>query len=218
LKDRNEILSNENTALRYKTLKNKLNDYIKKFENLNSAINDCLVCESLIEKFKNHDTIHFGKNTQILLLGEAPANNGWRKSGMLWRDINGKILPSGIVLQKLFDIVNINLFDLSFTEAIKCYPKERKNLKACLQNCGNYLIKQIEILEPNIIISLGDYATRSILNAKYKKYSEIVGKIFEIKIGNRNIKLLPIYHPSPISPQSYKGNIEIFNKLKEMIY
>ena len=49
-----------------------------------------------------------------------------------------------------------------------------------------------------------------LLQKQYKKFSEIVGK--EFYVGG--IKTIPIYHPSPISPLSYKGNIPIFEKLK----
>ena len=120
--------------------------------NINTKINNCKLCGDLVEKFVHNETIFYGKNNDILLLGEAPANNGWRKSKMLWKDINGKVLPSGVILQKLFDSLNINLFDLTFTEAVKCYPKERKNLKICSKNCHEFLIEQIKELDPKVII------------------------------------------------------------------
>ncbi len=61
-----------------------------------------------------------------------------------------------------------------------------------------------------VVLSLGDAATKSILDFKYKKFSDIVGKEFDVN----GYKVIPIYHPSPISPMSYKGNIEIFKKLR----
>lgn len=36
-------------------------------------------------------------------------------------------------------------------------------------------------------------------------------------INNKQYKLLPIYHPSPLNPKGYKDNIAIFNKLKEIL-
>ena len=56
-----------------------------------------------------------------VILGEAPANNGWRKSGVAIYDINGKLLPPGVVLQKLLNEINLTLEEVYFTEAIKCY-------------------------------------------------------------------------------------------------
>ena len=92
-----------------------------------------------MEKFGNDKTIHFGKNNDILILGEAPANNGWRKSGKVWYDKEGKLLPSGKVMQELLDEINCELLDITFLEAVKCYPKDRKYLSVCKMNCVDIL-------------------------------------------------------------------------------
>ncbi len=178
---------------------------------IDDKINNCHRCQKLVEKFPNAKTVYLGKNNDIILIGEAPANNGWRKSGMLWKDINGKVLPSGVVLQKLFDIINRDIFDTTFLESVKCYPVERKNLKECSINCKEYMLEQLNTLKPKLLITLGEFPTRNLLPNKFKKYSEVVG-IFHKK---DDYYILPIYHPSPISPKSYKGNVPIFENLKE---
>lgn len=114
------------------------------------------------------------------------------------------------MLQKLLDEINLKIEDTYFLEAIKCYPKNRKYLCKCSNNCKKYLFKQLEIIKPKIILSLGDAATKTILDIKYKRFSDVVGKCYEMN----GYKVIPIYHPSPISPLSYKGNIEIFKKIK----
>lgn len=176
---------------------------------VDNEIHKCHLCSNMVEKFSNSKTVSIGTRNDIVILGEAPANNGWRKSGVAWHDVNHKLLPSGIVLQKLLNEINLKIEDTYFWEAVKCYPKDRKFLNKCSMNCKNYLIKQLDIIKPKIILSLGDAATRSILNFKYKKFKDVVGKTFEIN----GYKIIPIYHPSPISPMSYKGNIEIFKNL-----
>lgn len=173
----------------------------------------CNKCQNLVDKFPNSPTVYLGKNNDIVLIGEAPANNGWRKSHKLWKDINDKILPSGVILQKLFDIIEKDIFETTFIESVKCYPLDRKNLKVCSINCKNIMLKQLEILKPKLIITLGEFPTRNLLNFKFKNFSEVVGNIYEVD----NYKILPIYHPSPISPKSYKGNIPIFEDLKNNI-
>lgn len=184
-----------------------------KLENIDKEINNCNLCNEMIEKFPNSRTVSMGTSNKILILGEAPANNGWRKSGVAWYDVNNKLLPSGIVMQKLLNILNIKLEDTYFLEAIKCYPKDRKYLSKCSNNCKQYLLKQLNIIKPKIILSLGDSATKTILDIKYKKFSDIVGKKYSIQ----GMIIIPIYHPSPILPKSYKGNIDIFNNLKEIL-
>lgn len=182
-------------------------------ETIDNKVNSCKLCEGLVEKFPNAKTVYLGKDNDILLIGEAPANNGWRKSGMLWRDINGKMLPSGVVLQKLFDIIGRQVLETTFLEAVKCYPIDRKNLNICSLNCKEYMLKQIDIIKPKIIITLGEFPTRSLLDFKFKKFSDVVGKFYDFK----KYKVLPIYHPSPISPKSLKGNLPIFEELKKYV-
>lgn len=176
---------------------------------VDNEIHKCNLCSNMVEKFSNSKTVSIGTRNDIVILGEAPANNGWRKSGVAWYDVNHKLLPSGIILQKLLNEIDLKIEDTYFLEAIKCYPKNRKFLSKCSINCKNYLIKQLDIIKPKIILSLGDAATRSILDFKYKKFKDVVGKTFELN----GYKIIPIYHPSPISPMSYKGNIEIFKNL-----
>jgi uracil-DNA glycosylase family 4 len=180
---------------------------------IDEEISQCTLCSYMVEHFPNSKTISFGKDNSLVIVGEAPANNGWRKSGIAWYDSNNKLLPSGIVMQKLLDIININLKDTYFIEAIKCYPKDRKYLKICGPNCRKYLISQLKVINPKIVLVLGNYATKTLLDIKYHKFSDIVGKEYNID----NIKIIPIYHPSPISPVGYKKNIPIFKKLKSMI-
>lgn len=203
-KDRKEILVDNDTLYRYNLLKNKLELLL-----VDNDIHKCNLCIDMVEKFPNSKTVSIGINSDIVILGEAPANNGWRKSGVAWYDINHKLLPSGVVLQKLLDEINIKLEDTYFLEAIKCFPKERKYLNKCGENCRKYLFRQLDIIKPKVVLVLGDAATKVILDIKYKKYSDIVGKEFDIN----GYKIIPIYHPSPISPKSYTGNIEIFKKL-----
>lgn len=186
-----------------------MEDALRRIDN---EVKTCNACGDLVEHFPNSKTVSLGK-TSIMIIGEAPANNGWRKSGVAWYDINGKILPSGSILKKLLSVIDVELEDTYFVEAIKCYPKSRASLKTCNKNCRKYLINQIEAIKPKIILTLGDQATRAVLNLEYKNFKEIVGNIYDIN----SYKVIPIYHPSPVSPMSYKGNLPIMKSLKEEI-
>lgn len=181
---------------------------------IDKSINACNKCLELVEKFPNQSTVYMGSDNDIVLIGEAPANNGWRVSHMLWRDKSGKMLPSGVVLQKLFDIIDKDILDMTFLESIKCFPKSRKSIPECSKNCGNFMMMQLEILKPKLIITLGDAPTRILIGNSYKNFSSVVGRIYSVNGFN----VLPIYHPSPVSPMSYKGNVPIFEKLRNGEY
>lgn len=204
IKTREDVLMNEDTKKRYEILKLKI-----KLCLIDEEIHNCDMCLEMIEKFPNSKTVSYGKQKDIVILGEAPANNGWRKSGIAWYDTNHKLLPSGVVLQKLLNLINLTIEDTFFLEAIKCYPLDRKYLNKCGNNCKKFLFMQLEEINPKVILSLGDSATKTILDFKYKKFSDVVGKVFDVN----GFKVIPIYHPSPISPLSYKGNEGIFKNL-----
>lgn len=207
--DKEKILSDD-TKARYNILKTRLID--KLLKQIDEKVYSCKSGAKLVDKFPNDATVFLGKDNDIILVGEAPANNGWRKSYKLWCDINGKVFPSGIVLQKLFDIIDRDIFETTFLESVKCYPLDRKNLKICSKNCKNIMLEQLKILNPKLIITLGEFPTKNLLNFKFDKFKDVVGNIYEVN----GYKILPIYHPSPISPKSYKGNVPIFEKLKNI--
>lgn len=207
---RNQLLKIKSVEKRYNILKTRLINRLLK--QIDEKVYTCKFCDKLVDKFPNDATVFIGKDNDIVLVGEAPANNGWRKSHKLWCDMNGKILPSGVVLQKLFNIIDRNIFETTFLESVKCYPLERKNLKTCSSNCKNIMLEQLRILNPKLIITLGEFPTRNLLDFKFDKFSDVVGNMYEIN----GYKILPIYHPSPISPKSYKCNVPIFEKLKQV--
>ena len=205
--DREKILTDD-TKHRYNVLKERLVN--KLLKRVDGEVFNCKSCDKLVDKFPNDTTVFVGRDNDII--GEAPANNGWRKSHKLWKDVNGKILPSGVVLQKLFDIIDRDIFETTFLESVKCYPLERKNLKTCSKNCKNVMLQQLKILNPKLIITLGEFPTRNLLDFKFDKFADVVGNIYEVN----GYKILPIYHPSPISPKSYSGNLPIFEKLRDI--
>ena len=185
-----------------------------KLSDIEREIYECHLCENMVEKFPNNKTVSIGNKNDIVILGEAPANNGWRKSGVAWYDEKNNLLPSGIILQRLLRIIDYELEDTCFLEAVKCYPKDRKFLKQCRINCRRFLLEQLSIINPKVILTLGDISTRSLLDIEYKKFKDIVGQSF----AYNGYDVIPIYHPSPISPLSYKGNEKIFETtIKERI-
>ena len=147
IKTRDEVLNNEDTNERYQLLKLKV-----KLNLIDEKIQNCSLCSNMVEKFPNSKTVSFGKQKDVVILGEAPANNGWRKSGIAWYDINHKLLPSGVVLQKLLNLINLTIEDTYFIEAIKCYPIDKKYLNKCSINCKKFLFMQLEEIKPKVIL------------------------------------------------------------------
>ena len=192
------------------------NNFQKKYIDLEKQIQKCRLCSDV--DYFNHDSVYFWKDNWLLFIWEAPAKNWWRVTWKAWINEKWNIIPSWKILQKLLDIIWINLSDVTFTEAVKCFPKDRKYLKTAIRNCNFLLKKQIDLLEPKILITLWDYPTKSLLWNYYKNFWEVAWKEFDIIINDKKYLLIPIYHPSPISPMSLKWNISIFEKIKLILW
>ena len=204
---RNTLLRNLDTLKRYQILKEKVDNYLLELINIELLIQKCKLCD--LEKINGYN-IYFGSNTKILMIGEAPAKNGWRITGKAWINEQNKVIPSGKILEKLLINTSVNLFDISFIELIKCFPTDRKNLKNYASNCLYIFDKQIELLKPELIITLGEIPTKALLKElNFKKLSDVTGKEFKY----RNSTIIPIFHPSPISPKSYNDNKPIFDNV-----
>lgn len=94
---------------------------------IEEKIQTCNLCKNLLKL--GYNTICFGKNTEILFVGESPAKNGWILTGKAFYDINNRLLPTGKVLNQLLKIINLTIDDITFTEACKCHIPDRKILK-----------------------------------------------------------------------------------------
>jgi uracil-DNA glycosylase family 4 len=123
-------------------------------------------------------------------------------------------LPTGKVLNELLKIIGLTIDDITFTEACKCHIPNRKHLKEVSKTCSKFLEEQIEELNSRIIVPLGEHPTRILLSQDFKNFKEVVGKVFHKQINNKEILIIPIYHPSPINPKGYKNNVSIFEEIK----
>lgn len=209
---RDQIISNEDTKKRFLMLKNRFNDFLDKHNTIESIIQWCRKCINA-SHFTNH-SVHLWNNCSLLFIGEAPAKDWWRITWKAWINSQWNIIPSWKILQKLLDILWMNLKEITFTESVKCFPNERKFLKEMVGNCQYILHEQINTLDPNIIITLWDAPTKSLLKIDYKNFKEVVWKEHKITISNKEYILIPTYHPSPISPLSYNANVPIYELLK----
>lgn len=154
------------------------------------------------EIFKNCTNIVFGKGNEkakILFVGEAPGRN---------EDLQG--LPfvgaAGKNLDKLLHNVGLSLDDIYVTNILKCRPPENRNpSNEEIKLHTPYLLKQIKEMKPEVICSLGNYATKFFLSKcnpdemdKQKGITQVHGKVTWIEIDGIKIKLIPLFHPAAI--------------------
>ena len=182
-------------------------------DELEKKICNCSLCGNLPKLTEN--SIQYGK-TNFIIIGESPAKDGWIESKKAFYNTAGKLQGSGRVLEKLLQNIGLSIKDIYFTEFCKCIIEDRKALEKCSNNCKPILVEQLNSIPCDILIPMGLHPTQCLLNTKIKKFADFVGQEFEIELGNKKYKLIPIYHPSPLNPKGYKENVPIFEKIRKM--
>ena len=153
------------------------------------------------ERIKNKvfSVIGEGDNhAKIMFIGEAPGKNE-AKTGRPFCGVSGEILDELLVS------VGISRKDIYVTNIIKDRPPlNRDPLPSEIEIYGPYLDRQIDIIKPKIIATLGrfsmDYVMRKFgLIDNYTgqtSIGQIHGKTFYAKVGYGKIKIIPLYHPA----------------------
>jgi len=123
-------------------------------------------------------------DAEVIFVGEAPGRN---------EDIHGEpfVGAAGKRLDMILEDTGINREDVYITNIVKCRPPNNRNpLENEILACKNYLMKQIEIINPRIIVTLGKYALLHFI--PNGKISLDHGR----NIPWKNRILYPIYHPA----------------------
>lgn len=132
---------------------------------------------------------------KIMFVGEAPGRNE-AKTGRPFCGSAGKILD------ELLTSVGINRQDVYVTNIVKDRPPQNRDpLPEEIVCYGPFLDRQIEILQPKVIATLGRFSMRYILEKfglpeAIKPIGELHGKIFGGETDYGQITIIPFYHPA----------------------
>ena len=145
---------------------------------------------------KNLPVIGEGSHSaKIMFIGEAPGRNE-AKTG---RPFCGR---AGQILDELLNSVGIKREDVYVTNIVKDRPPmNRDPLPEEIEIYGPFLDRQIEIIQPKIIATLGRYAMYYImpkfgLEFELEPISQNHGKVFDGTAAYGAIKIVPLYHPA----------------------
>ena len=132
-------------------------------------------------------------NAEIMFIGEAPGLNE-AKTGVPFCGASGR------VLDELLKHVGIKREDVYVTNILKDRPPNNRDPEASeIEVCIPYLKRQIEIIKPKVICTLGRYSMEVIMQQfglidKLDSISRIHGKVFD----RNEIKVIPLYHPAVV--------------------
>src|SRR4051812_42337395 len=149
----------------------------------------CVKCPQLAATRK---TVVFGSgnaDADLMFVGEAPGAN---------EDQQG--LPfvgqAGRLLDTLLGEIGMTRGDVFVCNVLKCRPPgNRDPLPQEIDNCQDYLWRQLELIEPTVVCTLGNFATK-LLRADPSGITRLHGREEERLLGPRRVRLSPLFHPA----------------------
>jgi uracil-DNA glycosylase family 4 len=128
-------------------------------------------------------------NADLMFVGEAPG---------MHEDLQG--LPfvgrAGKLLDQLLEEVGLRRSDVFITNVLLCRPPGNRDPQPDeIDTCKPYLHKKIELIEPKIICTLGNFATK-LLTRSQRGITGVHGRPQVHELGGRTVRVFPIYHPA----------------------
>jgi len=124
-------------------------------------------------------------NADLMFVGEAPGAD---------EDIKGEpfVGRAGQLLTKIIEAIGLARTDVYIANVIKCRPPQNRNPEQDeVDTCEPFLFRQIDVIQPKVIVALGTFAARALLRT-LDPISRLRGRVFEY----RGAKLIPTFHPA----------------------
>lgn len=158
---------------------------------LREEVKKCKKCD--LWKTRNKPVFGEGPfDAKIICIGLGPGSQ---------EDKQGRpfVGAAGKFLNELLRLANLKREEIFITNVIKCYLPENKATEEQIKACTPYLDKQIRLISPKIIVTLGQVATSYIFQKfgiNLKPMQKIHGKSFDVQNLLQKIKIFVMYHPA----------------------
>ncbi len=125
----------------------------------------------------------------LMFVGEAPGFHE-DKQGVPF------VGAAGQLLGKLLDGIGLTRDDVYVANVLKCRPPgNRDPLPEEIASCESHLFRQIELIQPTVVATLGNFATK-LLSGKPDGITKVHGQEQEVVLGGSRVLLFPIFHPA----------------------
>jgi DNA polymerase len=160
---------------------------------LHQAIKGCLACPLGPGRLK----FVFGEghpHAQLMFVGEGPG----RDEDLLGRPFVGK---AGELLDKMISAIGMKREETYIANVVKCRPPDNRTptsdeARACL----GYLHRQIELIRPAVIVTLGATPLRELVGVN-EGITKVRGQWRRVRVGDREIPIMPTFHPAYVLRQ-----------------
>jgi DNA polymerase len=125
----------------------------------------------------------------LMFVGEAPGFHE-DKQGLPFVGQAGKLL------EKLLAQIGMRRSDVYIANVLMCRPPGNRNPQPDeIEACESHLFRQIELIEPVVVATLGNFATK-LLSGRPLGITRVHGQEQKTTIGGRSVLLYPLYHPA----------------------
>src|ERR671926_409834 len=161
-------------------------------EALKAVYEQARVCMRCPQLAATRTKVVFGAgnaDADLMFVGEAPGANEDRQ-GLPF------VGQAGRLLEQLLSEIGLARADVFVCNTLKCRPPgNRDPHPAEIEACQSYLLRQVELIEPRVICTLGNFATK-LLRGEPTGITRLHGRDEVRVIGSRAVRLYPLFHPA----------------------
>ncbi len=166
----------------------------------------CLLCQT-----RNKAVFGVGNpNAEVMFIGEAPGKQ---------EDLGGEpfVGSAGKLLNQMLEIAGLERKDIYIANVLKCRPPSNRNPRSQeIQECTPYLRAQVSAVAPDILVTLGNFATRFILKTD-RGITSLRGRAYT----SGRFYVLPTFHPAAAiydrkKVETLKLDFELLRQLLEV--
>jgi DNA polymerase len=178
---------------------------------LNADAQSCTKCGL----HEGRNSVVFGvgnQNADLMFVGEAPGADE-DKQGEPFVGRAGKLLTDIITAMKF------TRNDVYIANVLKCRPPGNRNPAPNeVETCSPYLLRQIALIQPKVIVALGSFAAKMLLDTNIG-ISALRGKFHEFALAKQaesSVVIMPTYHPAYLL-RSPNAKRDVWEDMKQVI-
>jgi uracil-DNA glycosylase len=184
-------------------------------EDLKEVYAQTQTCVRCAELAATRKTVVFGAgnaDATLMFVGEAPGASE-DEQGVPFVGRAGKLLET------LLGEIGMARSEVFIANVLKCHPPQNRDPQPVeIDNCKGYLYRQVELIQPSVICTLGNFSTK-LLRGDPTGITRVHGQPEVLTLGRRAVRLYPIFHPAAAlyTPRMLETLREDFARLPELL-
>jgi DNA polymerase len=128
-------------------------------------------------------------SAELMFVGEAPGFHE-DKQGVPF------VGQAGQLLEQLLNGIGLSRTDVYIANVLKCRPPGNRDPQPDeIEACESHLFRQIELIRPVLVATLGNFATK-LLSGRPTGITRVHGTPQQVSLGGNEVTLYPLYHPA----------------------